>query len=419
MEIIHDQGVCDPHVHIFEGKAYLFSTHDFAPGRDDFCMYDWQVFSSDDLLHWKKEFVLRPEDTFLKYNRDCFATDAAERNGKYYLYFSDGQDCIGVAVSENGPGGPYRDALGKPLIPAGYADTACYDPTVYVEDDENKTPYLIFGYTCAGKRYYIARLNEDMISLAEEPRPIELINGWQDDANWITKHDGVYYLNTHHGQYATADNLFGPYTFRGVFSHDSSVDHATFFTYHNQFYLTYGVPYYQGKGREDTDWFYRTAKIVYAQFRDNGEICVDPFIETAGVGQYDAEWDEIRAVWFFAASDGIVKKEKDDGTFSLQGIRHHSYAAYPRVSHIPENAVLTLRASNGNALPCRVFIREGSPYGPVLAHGEIPPTGSFDVYADLLLPMHATPGTHDLCLTFEAPETTGEAVRLDSLRFND
>ncbi len=417
MEIIPNAGVCDPHIHIFEGKAYMFSTHDFGPWRDDFCMYDWQVFSSDDLLEWKKEFVLRPEDTFLKYNRDCFATDAAYRNGKYYMYFSDGQDCIGVAVSENGPGGPYRDALDKPLIPAGYVGTACYDPTVYIEDDENKTPYLIFGYTLGVCHYYIARLNEDMISLAEEPRPIELINGWEDDANWVTKHNGVYYLNTHHGQYATADNLYGPYTFRGVFSHDSYVDHATFFTYHNQFYVAYGVPYTQGKGREDTDWFYRTAKIVYAQYRDNGEIYVDTFSETAGVGQYDAAWDEIRAVWFFAASDGVLKKEQKDGTFALQGLRHNGYAAYPKIRNVPKNAVLTLRASNGNDVPCRVIVREGSPWGRVLGQGEMMPTGSFDTFADLTLHLNVSAGEHDLCLTFEAPDVAGEVIRPDSLRF--
>jgi len=29
--IIPDQGVCDPHIHIFNNKAYLFASHDFAP----------------------------------------------------------------------------------------------------------------------------------------------------------------------------------------------------------------------------------------------------------------------------------------------------------------------------------------------------------------------------------------------------
>ena len=177
MHIIPNQGVCDPHVHIFNGKAYMFTSHDYGPGQSIFRMDDWQLFSSDDLLNWKLEFVLKPRDTFLKHTHECYATDGAERNGKYYFYFSDQQRCTGVAVSDR-PEGPYKDALGKALLPQGIADTASYDPTVFVDDDEEKTPYIIWGYSCIGKKYHIARLNDDMISLAEEPRPIELINGW-------------------------------------------------------------------------------------------------------------------------------------------------------------------------------------------------------------------------------------------------
>ncbi len=33
MRIIPNQGACDPHVHIFNGKAYMFSTHDRGPAN--------------------------------------------------------------------------------------------------------------------------------------------------------------------------------------------------------------------------------------------------------------------------------------------------------------------------------------------------------------------------------------------------
>ena len=192
MRIIPNMGVCDPHVHIFNGKAYLFSTHDRSPGQPIFTMDDWRIFSSDDLLNWKLEYTLRPEDTFLGKNAECYATDAAERNGKYYFYYSRAQSCTGVAVSETGPAGPYHDPLGKPLLPPGFADTPSYDPTVFIDDDEDKTPYIMWGYNIYGKRYYIARLNEDMISLAEEPRPV-VIEGHMSDACWLTKHGGKYF----------------------------------------------------------------------------------------------------------------------------------------------------------------------------------------------------------------------------------
>ena len=116
MRIIPNQGVCDPHVHIFNGKAFLFSSHDYGPGQSNYRMDDWQLFSSDDLLNWKLEFVLKPEDTYLKKCQECYATDGAERNGKYYFYFSEQQRSTGVAVADR-PEGPYKDALGKPLLP--------------------------------------------------------------------------------------------------------------------------------------------------------------------------------------------------------------------------------------------------------------------------------------------------------------
>ena len=145
MRIIPKQGVCDPHVLIWGGKAYMFSTHDRGPENTGFHMDDWRIFSSDDLLNWKLEYTFHPEDTFLGPCDECYATDAAERNGKIYLYFSKGQQCTGVAVSENGPAGPFRDALGKPLLPAGLADTPSYDPAVFIDDDENHTPYIVWG----------------------------------------------------------------------------------------------------------------------------------------------------------------------------------------------------------------------------------------------------------------------------------
>ena len=171
MRIIPKQGVCDPHIRVYNGKVYMFTTHDRSPDNKGFRMDDWRIFSSDDLLNWKLEYTFYPEETFLGKVNDCYATDTAERNGKYYLYFSRGQSCTGVAVSENGPGGPYKDALGKPLLPEGLVDTPSYDPAIFIDDDEARTPYIVFGYTVGGKKYYIARLNEDMISLAEEQSP--------------------------------------------------------------------------------------------------------------------------------------------------------------------------------------------------------------------------------------------------------
>ena len=409
MRIINNKGVCDPHVHIFNGRAYMFTTHDRGPWQPIYRMDDWRVFSSDDLLNWRLEYTLRPEDTFLGKCEECYATDAAERNGKYYMYFSHQQYCIGVAVSENGPGGPYKDALGKPLIPKGMVDTACYDPTVFIDDDENKTPYIMFGFTCIGKKYYIAKLNEDMISLAEPPRPVDVIPNWDSDACWITKHNGVYYLTTHEARFATSDSIYGPYTYHGKFMYDYTVDHGTFFTYHNQTYFTYGIP--ENLGDEKIDPYYRTTKIVYAHFRDNGDIVTDDFIKIHGVGHYDASWEEIKGEWFFAASDGVYKRENEEG-FELAGIKNGSYLYYPNIANMRQNETLILRAGKVSDTPVGVEIREGSPFGAVLGCAVI--TNS--EYTDIKTELENAYGAHGLCFVFRNGEACFDGFGFEKVR---
>ena len=144
----------------------------------------------------------------------CWAVDCAERNGRYYYYFSDGNSRTGVAVADS-PGGPFSDPLGKPLLDSSLTPTREYDPTVFRDDDGEY--YLAFGGPAwaYGKDcgYFIAKLNEDMISLAETPRRIELDHGGDDKAS-LNKFEGRYYLS-YGGFYAVSDSVYGPYKYLG------------------------------------------------------------------------------------------------------------------------------------------------------------------------------------------------------------
>jgi hypothetical protein len=406
--IIPNQGVCDSHIHIFEGKAYLFSTHDYAVGQPTYTMYDWQVFSSSDLVNWKKEFVLKPQDTYMGPISTCYATDAASRNGKYYFYFSNGQKSTGVAISTNGPGGPYKDALGKALLPEDLTTTAQYDPSVFIDDDVNKTPYIIWGNTIYNKQYHIAKLNEDMISLAEKPRPIEIKNSWVNDALWLMKRNGIYYLNSHAGVYATSGNIYGPYTYRGRFCSDQTVDHGTFFDWNNQTFLAYGVP--------DGDPFYRKTKINYAHFKDNGEIIIDPFISRSalGVAQYDANWEIIQAEWYFAASDGIQKRENSSG-FEIRNITNNSYLHFPKVRNLNSKSGLSFRVSSANPEGGIIEIRSAATGGELLGSCKVANTDGWTNYNTVACQFKKAADVSDLYLVFKG--TGNELLRVDLLKF--
>jgi hypothetical protein len=63
--IVPNVGLNDPHVHIFNDTAYVYATHDRSSENEKFIMEDWWIWSSTDLVNWKLESVLDPEDTYI------------------------------------------------------------------------------------------------------------------------------------------------------------------------------------------------------------------------------------------------------------------------------------------------------------------------------------------------------------------
>ena len=120
------------------------------------------------------------------------------------------------SVSDS-PAGPWRDPLRKPLIAQHSTPTLARDPGILQEEDG--TSYLIFG--CWD--YYIAKLNPDMISLAETPRLLQLDRkmgpygpGKLDDKPYLHKRGGFYYLSWG-CYYAMSKDVYGPYEYRDCF----------------------------------------------------------------------------------------------------------------------------------------------------------------------------------------------------------
>jgi hypothetical protein len=219
-------GVCDPQIRVYGDTVWLYATHDASPTNTNFTMNDWQIWRSNDLASWSHAGTLRPEDTYFgKPSTQCWATDAATRGGHYYLYFSMGPEDIGVVVSDT-PAGPWRDPIGKPLIAKGQVKTASRDPGILQDSDGND--YIVFGTF----DYYIARLNKDMVSLAETPRLIEIADktgpygpGKTDDKPVLHRRGDLYYLSW--GSYfATSQSPYGPFQCKGALLEPKNVEPA-------------------------------------------------------------------------------------------------------------------------------------------------------------------------------------------------
>ncbi|KAI1077807.1 glycoside hydrolase family 43 protein [Whalleya microplaca] len=262
----------DPSAHVFEGKVYIYPSHDretdiaFNDNGDQYDMADYHVFSTSSLDEpydgkvTDHGVVLRTEDVPWA-SKQLWAPDAAfsAKTGKYYLFFParDNKDKfrIGVAVG-NSPIGPFK------ADPEPIAGSFSIDPASFV--DEDNEGYLYFGGLWGGQlQCYqggnlpdkfdanwlgakepsgpdayalfpkVAKLSEDMQSFEGPVRDLVILAPETgepiraDDherrffeAAWMHKREGTYYFSystgdTHFLAYATGKSPFGPFTYAG------------------------------------------------------------------------------------------------------------------------------------------------------------------------------------------------------------
>ncbi|MFD5855686.1 family 43 glycosylhydrolase [Streptomyces chartreusis] len=215
-----DGWYADPDIAIYDGKYWVFPTAS-KPYAEQTHL---DAFSSTDLIHWTKHSnVLTTADiTWAKYA--VWAPAPVERDGKYYLYFAanDIQNNsqlggIGVAVADR-PEGPYKDALGKPLISQFHNGAQPIDQDVFIDDDGQA--YMYYG---GWHHNNVVKLNPDMTSLGtfddgstyKEITPENYVEG-----SYMFKRNGKYYLMWSEGgwtgpdysvSYAMSDSPTGPF----------------------------------------------------------------------------------------------------------------------------------------------------------------------------------------------------------------
>lgn len=205
----------DPELHFFEGRFWIYPTTS-APYEEQ--TY-FEAFSSEDLLDWRNEGrILDFADVPWSTNRAAWAPSCAEKNGKYYFYFSAGDGAgLGVAVSDS-PGGPFVDALGEPLVKEYHHGAQPIDAHAFV--DEDGQAYLYWG---GWKHAVVAKLGEDMISIDGEIREITPEN-YVEGPFMLRYRDRYYFMwseggwtdDTYGAAYGTSDSPFGPFQREGV-----------------------------------------------------------------------------------------------------------------------------------------------------------------------------------------------------------
>jgi beta-xylosidase len=256
--LVNSLYTADPAVHVFNGKLYIYPSHDIESGipendnGDHFDMRDYHIFSMETIDGVVTDHGVALDVKDIPWaGRQLWDCDAAFKDGMYYLYFplKDKTDIfrIGVAISEK-PEGPFIP-LDNP-IKGSYS----IDPCVFCDD--NGSHYMYFGGLWGGQlqRYRnnkaiecghepkvnepalpsrVVKLSENMLEFGEVPREVIILDekgtiieaGDHErrffEASWMHKYQGKYYLsystgNTHKLCYAVGDNPYGPFTYKGV-----------------------------------------------------------------------------------------------------------------------------------------------------------------------------------------------------------
>lgn len=248
--IIRDQFTADPTARVFNGKMYLYPSHDIHSPvdrlKDWFCMEDYHVFSSDNLTDWTDHGVILTQNRIPWVKKDSYAMwapDCVEKDGKYYFYFPaapKGEEkgfAIGVAVADS-PTGPFRPQF-QPI-----EGVAGIDPCVLIDDDGKSYIYW------SGMGLSVAPLSDDMLHLGGSPVRIEGLPEGFKEGPFAFKRNGKYYLTfpwvkekTETLAYAMSDSPTGPFEFKGIIMDESPTgcwtNHHSLVEKDGQWYLFY------------------------------------------------------------------------------------------------------------------------------------------------------------------------------------
>ncbi|WP_460686141.1 glycoside hydrolase family 43 protein [Niabella aquatica] len=422
----------DPAPMVYKDRVYMY-TGDDIPGYDFYYMTRWRVYSSEDMVNWTDHGVPIALESFSWARDRAWAAQCVARNGKFYWYVCaqtvDNNMAIGVAVADS-PTGPFKDALGKPLITTG--SWSNIDPTAYIDDDGQA--YLYWGN---GSLYYV-KLNKDMLSysggIVEVPQSIASFGGVRRPRNnnnaqaaspaepnkdmyvegpWFYKRNGIYYqmfAGMDKGKetlsYAISNGPAGPWKYQGKIMVDqptnSFTNHGGIIDFRGRSYLFYHTGLLKGGGS-----YGRSSAIETFHYNPDGTIpqvaMTKEGVEPAGTLN---PYNRVEAETIAWAEKCTTSETAKTGVY-VSGIRSGGYIKIRAVDFgntAPKSFSAAIAAGlDGGILEVRV----DSIGGLKLAAVKVPRTGGWQhwkTFTETVL----TPvtGVHDVYLVFKGENLT-------------
>ncbi|KAI6755594.1 hypothetical protein HG531_004700 [Fusarium graminearum] len=406
--IVQTVYTADPVPIVHNGRVYLFTSHD-EDGSTNFNMKDWRLFSSNDMVNWQHHPSPMGLTTFSWANDRAWAGQVASRNGKFYYYvpvaMKNGRMAIGVGVSDNILG-PYRDALGKPLV-----ENNEIDPTVFIDDDGQA--YLYWG----NPGLWYVKLNQDMISYSGGVNKVQLTTAGfgsrpnsaerptnYEEGPWLYKRNGMYYMIyaanccSEDIRYSTGPTATGPWTYRGVLmAHEgkSFTNHPAVIDFENKSYF-----FYHNGALPGGSGYTRSVAVESFQYNSNGLI-PQLRMSTTGPAQVRSLDPYTRQeAETIAWTNGVETEACSEGGLAVSFINNGDYIKVKGVAFGNGAQSFSARVASANSKGGKIELRLGSETGKLVGTCTVPSTGGWQTWKTVDCPVSGATGTSDLFLRF-------------------
>ncbi len=401
----------DPAPLVYNDTLYVYTGRDRDGNNDFYYMTGYQVLSTTDMQNWTNHGCFMEDSDFSWGKKDsAWASQCIERNGKFYFYVtfenaSGGGRAIGVAVADS-PTGPFKDALGKPLVGPNWD---YIDPTVMIDDDGQA--WLMFGNpTC----YYV-KLKEDMITLDGEIKKFDMnaqAFGPRNDkpssygeGPWIYRRNNLYYLvyAAFYGKdggesmgYSTAPSVTGPWTYGGQImkTHNCFTTHGGIIDYKDHSYF-----FYHKNGLKGGGTFNRSAAVEEFKYNPDGSI---PLLTMTNEGPAQLEAlnpyrrTEAETICW---SEGIKVEACSEGGADIGFIENGDYVKVSGVDFA--EGAKSFKASvssggNGGSIEMHLDSKDGK----IIGTCEVPVTGGWQDWKEVTCDISGAEGEHDLYFVY-------------------